>query len=37
MALVMGVLPLFWTRTIDPAVHVALTPLTQIATRVIGH
>jgi NADH-quinone oxidoreductase subunit M len=41
MALLMGVLPLIWTRAIDPAVHVALTPVTQIAAQdanqVIGH
>jgi NADH-quinone oxidoreductase subunit M len=31
MALVMGVVPVFWFKAIDPAVHAAITPATQAA------
>jgi NADH-quinone oxidoreductase subunit M len=35
-ALVMGVAPIMWLSAIDPAVQAALTPFTQIASRVVG-
>ncbi|MGD1024180.1 MAG: NADH-quinone oxidoreductase subunit M [Candidatus Sulfotelmatobacter sp.] len=35
-ALVMGVAPIMWLAAIDPAVQTALTPLTRIASRVVG-
>lgn len=35
-ALVMGVAPLLWLKAIDPAVQVALAPLAQLASRVVG-
>jgi NADH-quinone oxidoreductase subunit M len=37
MALAMGVAPLFWIHSIDPAVHSALTPVLQMTSQVIGH
>jgi NADH-quinone oxidoreductase subunit M len=36
-ALVMGVVPLLWIDAIDPAVRIALAPIVQITTQVIGH
>jgi NADH-quinone oxidoreductase subunit M len=36
MALVMGVAPLFWLNTIDPAVQSVLAPFAQMASRVVG-
>jgi NADH-quinone oxidoreductase subunit M len=36
MALVMGVAPLLWLNTIDPAVHNVLAPFTQFASKVVG-
>jgi len=36
MALGMGVAPLLWLNSIDPAVHNALVPFTQFAARVVG-
>jgi NADH-quinone oxidoreductase subunit M len=36
MALGMGVAPLLWINVIDPAVHNALVPFTEIAARLIG-
>ena len=35
-ALVMGVAPILWLGAIDPAVHAALTPFTQIVSKVAG-
>ena len=35
-ALVMVVAPILWLAAIDPAVQTALTPLTRIASRVVG-
>ena len=35
-ALVMGVAPLLWLNTIDPAVQAALAPLTQMVSKVVG-
>jgi len=35
-ALVMGVAPLLWLNSIDPAVHNALVPFTQMASKVVG-
>jgi NADH-quinone oxidoreductase subunit M len=35
MALVMGVFPLIWLSSIDPAVRSALAPFTEIASRVV--
>ncbi|MGB7584312.1 MAG: NADH-quinone oxidoreductase subunit M [Terriglobales bacterium] len=35
-ALVMGVAPLIWLNAIDPAVHSALAPFTQLASKVVG-
>jgi NADH-quinone oxidoreductase subunit M len=40
MALVMGVVPVFWFRAIDPAVQATIAPVTQTVTsflKVIGH
>jgi NADH-quinone oxidoreductase subunit M len=34
-ALVMGVAPIIWLAAIDPAVHAALTPFVQVASRVV--
>jgi NADH-quinone oxidoreductase subunit M len=36
MALVMGVAPLLWLNTIDPAVHNVLAPFTQFASKMVG-
>jgi NADH-quinone oxidoreductase subunit M len=36
VALVMGVAPLLWLNAIDPAVHAALAPFEQLASRVVG-
>jgi NADH-quinone oxidoreductase subunit M len=36
MALAMGVAPLLWLNTIDPAVHNVLVPFTQFAAKVVG-
>jgi hypothetical protein len=36
VALVMGVAPLLWLNAIDPAVHNALAPFTQLASKVVG-
>jgi hypothetical protein len=36
MALAMGVAPLLWLNTIDPAVHNVLAPFTQFASKVVG-
>ncbi len=35
-ALVMGVAPILWLGAIDPAVQSALTPLAQVASKVVG-
>ena len=35
-ALVMGVAPLLWLNSIDPAVHAALAPFEQLASKVVG-
>jgi NADH-quinone oxidoreductase subunit M len=35
-ALVMGVAPLLWLNAIDPAVHTALAPFEQLASKVAG-
>jgi NADH:ubiquinone oxidoreductase subunit 4 (subunit M) len=35
-ALVMGVAPLLWLSAIDPAVQAALSPFTQLASKVVG-
>jgi NADH-quinone oxidoreductase subunit M len=35
-ALVMGVAPLLWLNIIDPAVHSALTPFAQLASKLVG-
>jgi len=35
-ALVMGVAPLIWLTAIDPAVQVALAPVTQLVSKVVG-
>jgi NADH-quinone oxidoreductase subunit M len=35
-ALVMGVAPILWLRAIDPAVHTALTPFVEMASKVVG-
>jgi NADH-quinone oxidoreductase subunit M len=35
-ALVMGVAPIVWLGAIDPAVQPALTPLTRVASRMVG-
>ena len=34
--LVMGVAPLLWLNSIDPAVHAALAPFEQLASKVVG-
>ncbi len=36
VALVMGVAPLLWLNAIDPAVHAALAPFEQLASKVVG-
>jgi NADH-quinone oxidoreductase subunit M len=36
MALAMGVAPVLWLNSIDPAVHASLTSFTQIAAKVVG-
>jgi len=36
MALAMGVAPLLWLNTIDPAVHNVLVPFTQFASKMVG-
>src|SRR5205085_4516763 len=36
MALIMGVAPVFWLSTIDPAVQSVLAPVAQMASRVVG-
>ena len=36
MALVMGVAPLLWLSTIDPAVQSLLAPFAQMASRMVG-
>jgi hypothetical protein len=36
MALAMGVAPLLWLNAIDPAVHNALVPFTQFASRLVA-
>jgi NADH-quinone oxidoreductase subunit M len=35
-ALVMGVAPILWLGTIDPAVQSALLPFTQVVSKVVG-
>jgi len=35
-ALIMGVAPILWLGAIDPAVHAALTPFTQVVSKVVG-
>jgi NADH-quinone oxidoreductase subunit M len=35
-ALVMGVAPMLWLSAIDPAVQAALTPFTQLASKMVG-
>jgi NADH-quinone oxidoreductase subunit M len=35
-ALVMGVAPILWLGAIDPAVQAALTPFTQVVSKVVG-
>jgi len=35
-ALVMGVAPILWLSAIDPAVQAALTPFTELASKVVG-
>jgi NADH-quinone oxidoreductase subunit M len=35
-ALVMGVAPIMWLGAIDPAVKAALTPIAQVASRMVG-
>jgi NADH-quinone oxidoreductase subunit M len=36
VALLMGVAPIVWLGAIDPAVQAALTPLTRVASRMVG-
>jgi len=36
LALLMGVAPIVWLGAIDPAVQAALTPLTRVASRMVG-
>jgi NADH-quinone oxidoreductase subunit M len=36
MALAMGVAPLLWLNTIDPAVHNVLAPFTEFASKMVG-
>jgi NADH-quinone oxidoreductase subunit M len=36
MALVMGVAPILWLSSIDPAVHAALAPFAQLAAKLVG-
>jgi len=35
-AVVMGVAPILWLSAIDPAVQAALTPFTQVVSKVVG-
>jgi NADH:ubiquinone oxidoreductase subunit 4 (subunit M) len=35
VALVMGVAPLLWLNAIDPAVHAALAPFAQLASKMV--
>ena len=35
-ALVMGVAPILWLSAIDPAARTALTPFTQVVSKVVG-
>jgi len=35
-ALIMGVVPIFWLKAIDPAVQAVLAPFTQVASKVVG-
>lgn len=35
-ALVMGIAPILWLAAIDPAVQTALTPMTQMVSKVVG-
>src|SRR5208283_2417203 len=35
-ALIMGIAPLIWLNSIDPAVQNALAPFTQLASKVVG-
>jgi NADH-quinone oxidoreductase subunit M len=35
-ALVMGIAPILWLSAIDPAVQAALTPFTQVVSKVVG-
>ena len=35
-ALVMGIAPIMWLSAIDPAVQAALTPFSQVASRMVG-
>jgi NADH-quinone oxidoreductase subunit M len=35
-ALLMGIAPILWLGAIDPAVHAALTPFVQVASKVVG-
>jgi hypothetical protein len=35
-ALLMGVAPILWLAAIDPAVQAALTPFTQVVSKVVG-
>ncbi len=36
VALIMGVAPMLWLNAIDPAVHAALTPFVQFASKAVG-
>jgi NADH-quinone oxidoreductase subunit M len=36
IAAAMGVAPLLWLNTIDPAVHNVLAPITQFASKMVG-
>jgi len=36
IAAAMGVAPLLWLNTIDPAVHNVLAPITQFASKMAG-
>jgi NADH-quinone oxidoreductase subunit M len=35
-ALIMGVVPIFWLKAIDPTVQAVLAPITQLASKVVG-
>jgi len=35
-ALVMGVAPILWLAAIDPATQAALTPFSQVMSKVVG-